>query len=271
MTKIDYHKFYSCYGLQLEPGDDQMTGICPFCDKEGKLYVSPKTGQGDCKSCGEAFNNWSFLSRLIEFSPLEVDPLAENRNISSDTLTWAGVCLSFLTGEYLLPSYAYGADGKIKLLNVYRAPMQANGKVEVRSGPSPCKQQPYLINHYNGQPTVCICEGHWDALLWVDVLARTSRRGSRFVRHSPRFDHSLLSEFAVVGAPGSNTWKEEWLTPLKKASEVILLYDNDEPGKKGVQRTAQMISSQKRWSPRIQIMEWKPEDKANDLRDLTKV
>lgn len=269
--EINYRRFYQSYGLSLSKDENEMVGECPFCADGGKLFINAQRGVADCKKCG-SWNNWSFLKRLVEDSPQTLDELEDNRGITKETLIYAGVCQNFLNDDWLLPSYAYGTDGEIKLLNVYRSHKQKDGKMMLLSGPAPCQQQPYLINLYKKQRTVFICEGHWDTLFWIDCLSHIfPRKGGSLARKGkPDHKQSILKDYGVVGAPGANNWKEEWFKPLKKAETVCLLYDNDEPGQKGVQRMVKKISNQKKWKPEIKVLEWDRDD-VGDLRDLKEV
>jgi hypothetical protein len=54
------------HGLRMEPtgSDGQWVGDCPFCDREGKLFVSQDTTLWDCKVCGQEGNLQNFLTKL---------------------------------------------------------------------------------------------------------------------------------------------------------------------------------------------------------------
>jgi DNA primase len=74
------------HGVNLETGQTQAKGDCPFCGKESHFYVNAKDGRWDCKSCLESGNVSSFLSKLHAFSLKETastdyEELAEQRHL----------------------------------------------------------------------------------------------------------------------------------------------------------------------------------------------
>lgn len=265
----DIRKFYFFFGVDLSStGSDQLIGTCPFCHKDSHFYVyigspTPKKSPGmfDCKRCGERGNHYTFLTKLHEVScSLEQDysDLSESRGIGEATFGFAQLCASFNTGEVFIPSFT--ENGTIN--NLYKLVTQ-KGKLQVRSAPAPCSQKLYRqASIKNSHTTVWVCEGHWDTLVWLETLAHLSERGNKLIlKGKPDFDNSLLQQNAVVGVPGANTFKEEWVKSLK-GKHVVLLYDNDEAGWKGMNQATRKLEGIRSLHKVI----WREGDE-NDLRD----
>lgn len=263
-------KFFYYYGVELSFAGSQLLGDCFLCGKEQHFYVDPESGKWNCKSCGAGGNQFTFLTQLANTSHDDdesLGELAENRGIKISTLRDSGVKKSVVSGCYLLPV----RNSKNNVINLYKSEPQTNGngtaKFPVLSGPSPCNQQLYLGDDLRKNQTVYICEGHWDALAWKETLLHLQRRGERLVKKGrPDTKKSLYASYEVTGAPGATTFSEEWLRSLKNR-DLVLLYDNDEAGKKGVQRVLKLIRESPININSIKMLVWRDND-PNDIRDL---
>lgn len=266
----NYRKFWYVYGVELSKGSPEMIGDCPFCGKEHHLFVNAKKGLWDCKSCGEKGNHTTFLTQLHDqssSSPEDLRELADDRGLKVETLQFADVKKSFLTGTYLLPT----KNVKGNIVNLFRSDPEQNGdgvlKWPVLSSPAPCKQQLYFSDRLRKNQVVCICEGHWDTLALLECLLHLQQRGDRVVKKGkPDKKNSLYASYDVAGAPGATTFMDEWLQKLRNR-DIWILYDNDDPGKKGVKRLLKLLRETNVNFERVRVLQWKQSD-PNDIRDV---
>jgi hypothetical protein len=124
-------KPYVWHGVELQWGNNQADGNCPFCMKEGKFYVGMVdkdekhfAGGWYCQACRESGNTTTFLRKLWDLSfkctpeSFYKDLAADRGLLSWDTLKAWGAARSMLDDNWLLP--AYGAGGKLDQLYSYR-------------------------------------------------------------------------------------------------------------------------------------------------------
>jgi hypothetical protein len=101
-------KAYVQHGMDLSwEGQDQSEAECPFCGKL-KWRVATASGLWDCKVCGRAGNQVTFLRELWAAAqpPTDLEELAEDRKLLSvDTLVKWGAIRHPLTLDYALPGY----------------------------------------------------------------------------------------------------------------------------------------------------------------------
>jgi hypothetical protein len=78
----------------------------------------------------------------------------------------------------------------------------------------------------------------------------------------------MLKKPGVVWAvPGAGTWKNEW-SPGVAGADIIALYDNDEPGKKGAERFFRLNKGQ---TKKIRFIHWDEDmEEGYDIRDVVK-
>lgn len=279
MSKV--RTFYYKYGVELSSNGDQLRGDCPFCRKSGHFEVyggekqtkDKSPGMFNCWVCGESGNVYGFIKTLLERStPKELPPdyyhkLAYNRGLLPTTFHHCGFVRSAITGEWLFPAY----NQKKALANLYTATKVKKGrevKYEISSGASPLTQQLYRINTVTKETkTVYITEGHWDTLVLIETLACLAKRGNQhLLLKEPNYESPLLKETAVLGLPGVNIWKPQWGFVFKNR-DVVLCFDNDEPGHKGRTKLCGVIQATDHKPSSLRILNWRSGD-PNDLRDL---
>ena len=285
----NYRKFYYALGIELKQGD-QLIGDCPFpdCNATEHLFVSPKTGMWDCKKCGESGNHWTFIRKFHEAAlstttSNNLKQLENNRQIKSQTLEWCRLALNPLNGEWLIPIYRLSNRSNSKtdrsksasdsqIMNLYHAAKDKDGKFRLLSLPAPCKQLVYTLNPIQSTTTtVWVLEGHWDAMVWLEVLGclrpRPGSPGRFKLRATPSYDESpLLTTNAIWGLPGATTFPTEDLKMLG-GMDVKLILDNDQAGTKGMDRVPALLEKNKIQVSSLQKINWKETD-PNDIRDL---
>lgn len=211
---------YEDLGVMLGPvseGNRNAKSDCPFCRKDGHFFVNVDNGQYSCKVCAREGNVFTFFKEFAEHmeahtGPGDFDDLSQKRGIPADAFPEWGVSLNYLTGEWIIPMFS----DKGTVREIRRTSGVKGEGVQSTSG---CKTQLgglYLLATTKDlqKRRVWVCEGDWDgfAMRWL-----LKQAGS----------HDI-----VVWAPGSGTFKDEWV-PWFKDLDVVWVYDNDQSGDDG--------------------------------------
>ena len=287
-------KPYIALGLDLQEGDTQATADCPFCQKEGKFSIEIETGKARCWSCstgnnGGGVNPVIFMRKLWEDSHSSTDSkdyeaLARERKLAyPDTLIRWEVVRSFITGNWLIPGY----NMKGELLQLYRWIKTSKG-MRLLPIPDLYGHQIHGRNLYDpNKPTICLCEGPWDAMALWEVLCRSKESDNGLVA-SASVERSLSSQVNVLALPGCGSVgkpMKKWL-PLFAGKVVYLMFDNDHPkkhpktgrelpsaGYEAMKRAASLLSKSSTPPKEIRYMKWGEEGydsslpSGTDLRD----
>lgn len=207
-------KPYLCFGIDfVKKQGAEYIADCPFCDKKNHFYVNEETGLFSCKQCGEEGNTFTFLKKYSNM-------------VYAATTTEEYQALAKLRGLPVkaLRDWRLGWNGEYWLLPVLsekktcRDIRRWNPKTKLMKTVAGCKSQLYGWYKASRLPagaTIYICEGEWDAIAMSWLLWRAG-----------------VKNCGVVGIPGVNTFKDEWVDDLQPYS-VVLCYDNDAPGEAG--------------------------------------
>jgi len=239
-------KAYVKHGfIPKDLNDTQIWGLCPFCAKENKMYVSIESKAWDCKVCGRSGGFQSFLNQMTEHCSVQfrgkiaID-LSKSRGISLSTLKHFKVGYNEITAQYVVPIFKL--DGReVFDLRYYR-------QKKLWSTPT-CKTG--LLNWQeiaNCKGTIWLCEGEWDGMAMFDALSQLS------------IEHNDIP----ISVPGANTFKAEW-SELLRGKIVRVLYDNDKAGIDGAIKVYKNLSECKD----IKFIHWEESRKEGfDIRDL---
>lgn len=193
---------------------NQMVGDCPFCGKEKHFYASIKTGLWDCKVCGKKGNPQNFL---YEMAMVYAEELKNNKDklklLSMDRGVDKSILLKYKLGwdsigqRFTIPVFIKpNACCDIRL---YKLKHKTRSSAGATSGLYGLEE----LAVYNGK-TVYLCEGEWDTLAMRQLLDLNEE------------------EACVVGVPGANTFKREWI-PYFTDKDVYIIYDCDNAGELG--------------------------------------
>jgi hypothetical protein len=236
----------ACHGVELEPfGADQWRADCPFCQKAGKFYANAKTGQWDCKVCGERGNVVNFLTRHARRVADGTPKIALQRLAKLKSLPLR-----------LLRSRDVGFDGQVFTVPIYsesgtvrdiRRFNERDNSVRASAG---CKTQlggaRELAKSASGA-RVWVCEGEWDAVAMDWTLEEAGVEGD-----------------VVTWVPGASIFKEEW-AKLYAGRDVVLCYDCDDAGQQGRERAARLL---KKSVAKLRSIAWPQGLKeGHDIRD----
>jgi hypothetical protein len=202
----------------------QVQSDCPFCGKEGHLFVDPKDFLWDCKVCGKAGNAITFFTLIAQTWPKTHTPSLLNWKELS--MARGGVPAKYFQrvgailvhGVWVLPSWS--ENGTVRDLRWWV------NKKRLFSTPG-CKIQLFgareLAEDKSDAP-VWVCEGEWDAIAAMWLLETADMPG------------------IVVGVPGANTLKSDWLE-MFSGREIITFYDNDDAGAVGRERCEKVLGN----------------------------
>jgi hypothetical protein len=202
---------------------DEARAYCWFCEHDSaKFYINTNSGLYNCKHCGESGNTNTFLSAFIDiFVAATTDThyknLAKRRSgIPWQTFKSAGWAYNEDFDEWYIPI----RNARNAVVNIRIATHSRSGWRII--GLSGLPTFLYNIENLKGSGPVFICEGEWDVLSFSYLLKQSKRKGS------------------VVGVPGANTFKNEWLD-LFSTRDVILCYDKDHAGEEGVRAATRKL------------------------------
>jgi len=209
---------------------NQVKCFCPFSNKEGKFFVNPETLLWDSKTAGVSGNFQAFLKLVGKLnvqnsSSKQLGRLAKDRDLP--VAAFHGWNVGWDGEQYTIP--VTDAKGRVRDLRRYKL----KGKPYTTPG-----AENWLLGHdklkrASSEP-VYLCEGEWDAIALSWLLKRLDQDGT------------------VVGAPGANTFKKDWVGWFR-GRDVIVLYDNDEAGRQGEELVKRSLQGQ---AKSLRFLEW---------------
>jgi hypothetical protein len=289
-TLPDKVRAFTFFGVDIdyEEGKDQACGTCPFCGTERKFFVSPETGQWDCKrNCGSG-NIYTFLNQFYDNCSIpedELNALAEDRQIDADALGHWGLRMSFLESpishqqDWVVP--AYNAEGK--LCNLYRRVYNSLEKRWYLNGPKGLSHGLFGLQLLDqDKDDIFMCEGVWDgAALWHALRTTKSSESnttgtSADISYLPtrNLDLSLLKNANVIATPSSSVFSDTW-APIFAEKNVYICCHNDHPNGKpptcaafeGTRRAVSILAGSVPTPKELHYLKWG--DGKYTVKDLT--
>jgi hypothetical protein len=267
---MDYLKIYNHvlgkkYALKIE--GKNAKGFCPVCEKNA-LSVEVSTGKGRCFACDENMNTVSFITKYHNYwfqrtTPDELSSLQESRGLKVSALTKAKFAYDGFNDRWLVP-YKNPNTAYLSNLGNFRITGDNAFKVFVlpnEGGMFPKGfYNPYSFTFKPKSKNVklLIGEGEWDSVALIHMLGVLEEEEKEL--------------YSLLGCPGAKIIPENTGTLLKHYDNIVLLYDNDEPGQNGIGKMAtELISLGKK----VQFLNWdgcsqdlnKPLD-GYDIRDV---
>ncbi len=236
-------------GIEFREHGNELITHCVFngCDEDSRrneahLYFNAETGQYDCKKCGERGN-------LVTLAKHFGDTLTRPRKIqvfNAETVENCHRALPPHIREYLhkrglsdaiIDTYKIGyghyyrkswitipikdAFGNYSFFKLRQDPVMGDDKITYPKG---AQAQLYdWTTLEEAHDRLVICEGELDRLLLVT--------------------HGIP---AITSTHGAGTFKDEWVEKLIKNQTIKAIYvcfDNDEAGRKGASRVAEMVDN----------------------------
>ena len=246
-TKTNFLPIFEHFGLEFSRSGTQHRADCPFCEREDHFYVNKDTGQFDCKSadCGKAGNAYTFLHALYldlleNTTEASLRTLGKIRGLPPAAIKDAGFAYDINNKQYILP--IYNRRGSLANLKSY----PRNGKKRLfYNTPAPAKA--HLFNCQtlaNSEDTIFICEGEWDAIALMHAFSQIPK--------------ARRPKGTIVAVPGANMAGDslfnKHILKLLKSKKIVLLYDNDDAGRKGAKKLANFLSSKK--IKNLHVLRW---------------
>lgn len=237
-------KGFSVHGVSFSrESGNQAIGGCPFCGKEGHLFVNTANRLWDCKRCGLKGNFNTFLELVSKqnvknLTDKRLNDIAANRKLPKAAFNkWE---LGWNGKEYTIP--VRNAKGVVEDLRRWKL----GGKAMATTGANLGLLGMHKLALMPGKD-VFVCEGEWDtiALAWLFK--------------------KLDTQSVAVGVPGASIFKNEWIEAFVNR-RVFLLHDNDGAGEAGKKLCYEKLRAV---SPDIKIIRW-PETLPTgfDVRDF---
>ena len=239
----------------LERGDE-LIAKCLFnaCDQDSRegeahLYFSKETGQYDCKKCGTKGNlltlrkhlgdtsspsrttKQEFSAALVEEChqrlPIAIRQYLNARGISDEVITRFKLGYGTFYRKKWITIPIKDTFGNYAFFKLRQDPNFGDDKITYPKGVS--AQLYDWETLAKPSDLLVICEGEMDRLL-------LESKGIA----------------AVTSTHGAGTFKQEWTEHFRQFSNVFVCYDNDEAGRKGAERTAELLDNLKK--PKVSII-----------------
>lgn len=223
MSDLTHHsgltKFKQLGFLPRGESGDNVLGTCPFCGKH-KFFVNPETGAWDCKVCLREGGVKTFVNEIAEFAAeqfkgLEAAQLSRLKSVSVVAMKDRGMGFLPTSGAYTLPVYNIDHSG------VWTMQVFHGGKLLGLSDHPVGLLGWERLDQHN---VVWLCEGAWDLMAMHSMMREVNEPG------------------VLLAVPGAGTFKADW-AHMFKGKTVHVMYDNDEPGKRGAHKVNNVIGS----------------------------
>lgn len=224
--------------------EDQVLGNCPFCGAVKKFYLNVETKMWCCKKCTIEGGFKTFVEEILKlaqnaFKDRELISLATMRQLSMRILKEHNIGYNSLNGTYLLPIPKADNSGvwDVRIYDKKKLMSVAGHSVGMLGW-----------NRNTDRQNIWLCEGEWDLMAMRIILSESKEH----------------ADDCVLAVPGAGTFKQEW-HHIFSGKDVHVMYDHDEPGKKGANKVYAAIRSVVK---SIDFIHW-PEDKKDgyDVRD----
>ncbi len=238
MENIDYYDFYSKH-LKLIPSgtEHQFKALCPFHDNTNTPAMSVNTQKGvwtcfgKCQSSGGVRD---FIERLGHQSKSDVKPEDYQKTITECHANLSQVHITYLQNRGItLETIKRLLLGSLGHKIVYPYFNQNGSCTGYKAISADLNKDTFFKTHreavhlFNlqsllhavdaGRSTILLAEGEKDTL----VLAQAG--------------------YDVLGVSGTNGFKKEYVDLLKPFSKIVVVFDNDEAGRNGANKIAELI------------------------------
>lgn len=235
MTPFEFHTGFDLKEKFTGKGEKIWEMNCPFCADEGGHFHFFETTQFGCKKCGVSGNNYDFIKLIYEQAIVDLGQLPKQRSLPERAL--AGIKFNRLTQTFVLPTYKIG-----KLNNLYKT-----GEGLRWMGTPGLPTTLYNWDEFSEQE-VWMCEGQWDRCAAIAIIGQNN-------------------PVTPIGIPGATSFKEAWCGAFKD-KDVVLIFDNDDAGAKGIEKAISIFNESAIKPKSLKFVGW-PENapKGYDLRD----
>ena len=254
---ITIREYLTNKGIAFKEQNGELITRCLFseCDADSKnneahLYFDPKTGQYDCKKCGEKGNLITLVGHLGDstddialhprkrrrgtreypkFGPSLVEECHQavtdhirqylnGRGITDPIIEEYKLGWGKFYGKWWITIPIKDIYGNFVFFKLRQDPDKGNDKITYPKGVQAQIYDWQTLQDVTDE--LVICEGEPDRLL-------------------------LMSKgiAAITSTHGAKTFKEEWVEAVQKWPKVYVCYDNGEVGEKGAKRVLEMVGN----------------------------
>lgn len=218
LQRINYKEFYTKHLGELGAPNKhhECQVVCPFhSDNDPSLSVNIKTGLFKCFGCKESGDVFHFYQKTSGFDfKTALERMADDLGIKKNGKGLGSILNTYtyqdIEGNTVFEVVRF-ENKEIRL----RRPDGNGGWIWNIRGLSPL---PYNLQGIESAKTVFICEGEKDANTLID-----------------------LGLTATTNSNGAGNWKRE-LNPFFQGKDVVLLPDNDEPGREHAETVAHELA-----------------------------
>jgi DNA-binding HxlR family transcriptional regulator len=229
---MDYQRVLEFHGVQFESydGSGHAIGECPFCGKMHHFYLNVNEGVWDCKRCGESGNLATFLDKIVKFwsdktTDEDYERLGKVRGVPPIAFFKHDFGWIKHRKHWTFPTR--NEKGTVVDIRVYREGGKIIGTAGLKTGL-------WGLQNLKSTGKVWITEGEFDGIALEWLLKKSKNKDS------------------VLAVPGANVFKKEWV-PILSDRDVILVYDADNSGDRGAERTAKLLDGV---AERINFVRW---------------
>jgi len=226
-------KLYDHIGVTYNESDKDFTTACLWCGAEDKLSVSKEEGHVfSCWRCKHAGNALSYMrewyAQLPELTMPQAKRLCTKKvGVAPSVLRLEGVRCN--GHDYWLP--VKNTKGDIVALHKYNPA----GNI-VYSSPKPWSCSVLGMSALGKSEEIWIAEGHWDYLIMRQLLSQVNKPPNLLGTCGSGFSSSFLY--------------------LLENKNVVLLFDNDEAGRAGVQSVASRAKAAGHNIQSLKYLDW---------------
>lgn len=280
LRRIDYPAFYrrNIQGFNVN-GKKDVLCLCPFHeDKEPSFSVNVETGLYFCHACGEKGNAIQFIQKKegLDFKAA-LQRLKADEGITDTTPPSAAK-----KAPPAPPRSAFLSLDQVKNLHSMLVKKEAVlKKFQSKYGLDLPTIEKHLLGFQNEHFVIPIEiePGYWFYKEHKGIQSRGAKVSLYpagvikevlpfIVIAEGEFKALLLNQLgfpSVSGTGGANTWKKEW-NSLFAGLNVIMAYDNDEPGRQGALRAAESLRGT---AKSVKAVQWPSSMDTREKKDVT--
>lgn len=222
---------------------NQVIGTCVFCSSHDKMYLNPLKKTWDCKKCGRQGGFKTFLHEAVtvfksNFKGQEAMAFSNSRSLPVSIMKSHDLGYNPANESFVLPIY------NVEHSDIWDLRIYKDKKFMSLSG---CQVGLFGWDKINpSADTVWLCEGEWDKMALEVILEENNVTDP------------------VLAVPGAGTFKAEWVS-LFDGKIVHVMYDHDDPGKKGANKVALALATN---TKALKFVHWPKTKKTGyDVRD----
>ena len=221
---------------------------CPFCNEPKHLYIDPGKRVFFCHKCKKP-GTWRELSEALGGSPsVGIQPVAK-KQYKHPTEEYVASCHKKLLGPSGTKAIEYLYARKITLdaIHFFKIGLDKKEGADWIAIPYFSKGKPVNVKYRSIPPDkkdFRRWEGGESTLFNQDVLKDLKDEDTVIITEGEFDTLALYSQGiknAVSTSVGANAVKPEWIDTLDRFRDIVIAYDNDEPGQKGAKELGKRL------------------------------